>query len=78
LEFHSDNGSEFINYATQIWCKESGIAFTRSRNSRKNDNCFVEQKNYVSVRKIVGYGRFSGEKGVAALQAVYAPRMTAC
>ena len=37
----------------------------------QNDNCFVERKNYASVRKIVGYGRFSDEKGVAALQAVY-------
>jgi hypothetical protein len=48
----------------------------RSRSNRKNDNCLrhkcrVEQKNYASVRKIVGYGRFSGDKGVAALQGVY-------
>jgi hypothetical protein len=33
----------------------------------------VEQKNYASVRKIVGYGRYAGEKGVAALDAVYGP-----
>jgi hypothetical protein len=36
--------------------------------SRKNGNCFVEQKNYASARKIIGYGRLSGEKGIAALQ----------
>jgi hypothetical protein len=44
---------------------------TRSRSNRNNDHWFVEQKNYASVRKTVGYGRLSGEKGVAALQSVY-------
>jgi transposase InsO family protein len=71
LILHPDNGSEFINYALLAWCKEKGIALRRSRSNKKNDNCFVEQKNYASVRKIVGYARFSGEKGVKALQDVY-------
>ena len=68
---HPDNGSEFINAALLAWCKEKGIALTRSRSNKKNDNCFVEQKNWASVRKIVGYARFCGDKGVAALQDVY-------
>jgi len=68
---HSDNGSEFINSALVAWCNKKGIIFTRSRSNKKNDNCFVEQKNWASVRKIVGYARFSGEKGVKALQDVY-------
>lgn len=68
---HSDNGSEFINNAIVSWCKQKGIVQTRSRGSKKNDNCFVEQKNGASVRKIVGYARYSGDKGIAALQAVY-------
>jgi len=69
--FHSDNGSEFINHALKTWCDQTGIRLTRSRNDRKNDNCFVEQKNGNSVRKIVGYARYTDDKGVAALQAVY-------
>jgi len=69
--FHSDNGSEFINYALMLWCKQKGILLTRSRSSKKNDNCFVEQKNGHTVRKQIGYMRHSGDKGVAALQAVY-------
>jgi len=68
---HPDNGGEFINYALVAWCKEKGITLTRSRGNKKNDNCFVEQKNWASVRKIVGYARYSGDEGVAALQAVY-------
>jgi len=42
IEYHPDNGSEFINYYTEQWCKQEGITFTRSRYRRKNDNCFVE------------------------------------
>ena len=68
---HSDNGSEFINNALMVWCKQQGITLTRSRGSRKNDNCFVEQKNGATVRKTVGYLRYSGDKGVTALQEVY-------
>jgi len=69
--FHSDNGSEFINYALVNWCKQKGVKLTRSRSSKKNDNCFVEQKNGATVRKQIRYMRHSGDKGVAALQAVY-------
>ena len=71
LVLHPDNGSEFINNALLAWCKEKGISLTRSRGNKKNDNCFVEQKNWASVRKIVGYARFSGDKGVGALQDIY-------
>jgi len=71
LILHPDNGSEFINNALLAWCKEKGITLTRSRSNKKNDNCFVEQKNWASVRKIVGYARFSDDKGVKALQDVY-------
>jgi transposase InsO family protein len=68
---HSDNGSEFINHALMQWCTQHGITLTRSRSSKKNDNCFVEQKNGATVRKQVGYLRYGGDKGVTALQDVY-------
>ena len=68
---HPDNGSEFINNALVLWCKERRITLTRSRNSKKNDNCYVEQKNWASVRKIIGYARYSGDECVAAIQKVY-------
>ncbi len=61
LEFHSDNGSEFINNTTEIWCKKESIRFTRSRSHQKNDNCFVEQKNGAVVREYVGYYRLEGQ-----------------
>jgi transposase InsO family protein len=73
LEFHSDNGSEFINNATETWCKGNGIPFTRSRDHKKNDNCFVEQKNGAVVREYVGYDRLEGLQEQALLAAVYQP-----
>ena len=73
LEFHSDNGSEFINNHTETWCKDKGIVFTRSRNHKKNDNCFVEQKNGAVVREYVGYDRLEGIEEHALLAAIYKP-----
>jgi hypothetical protein len=71
LEFHSDNGSEFINNATELWCKNENLPFTRSRNHKKNDNCFVEQKNGATFREYVGYDRLSGGQEQALLSSVY-------
>jgi len=67
----SDNGGEFINRQLLDWCVHNGIAFARSRPYRKNDNCFVEQKNFDAARKTVGYSRFEGEKAAKALAEVY-------
>jgi len=72
-EFHGDNGSEFINNHTEAWCKKSGIHFTRSRSNKKNDNCFVEQKNGAVVREYVMYDRLEGVEEHALLAAVYRP-----
>lgn len=58
LGIDSDNGSEFINHELWRYCIKEGISFTRSRPYRKNDNCYVEQKNYSMVRRKVGYQRF--------------------
>lgn len=66
-----DNGSEFINRPVAAWTISHEIMFTRGRAYHKNDNCFVEQQNFHSVRKIVGYGRFEGEETHRALQEVY-------
>jgi transposase InsO family protein len=72
-EFHSDNGSEFINNATERWCADNHIPFTRSRDHKKNDNCFVEQKNGAVVRSYVDYDRLEGLEEQALLAAVYQP-----
>jgi hypothetical protein len=71
LGIDSDNGGEFINHHLLDWCAKSNIKFTRRRPYRKNDNCFVEQKNGDVVRKTVGYGRFEGQNAFDALDEVY-------
>jgi len=71
LGIDSDNGGEFINKQLLEWCIQNNVKFTRGRPYRKNDNCFVEQKNYDVVRKTVGYARFEGEKAFNALADVY-------
>jgi hypothetical protein len=75
LEFHSDNGSEFINTAVEKWCNDPlhPVPFSRSRDHQKNDNCFVEQKNGAVVREYAGYDRLSGSEEQALLAAVYLP-----
>lgn len=67
----SDNGGEFINQHLFNWCVEQQISMTRSRPNRKNDNCFVEQKNFSIVRRAAGYGRFVGTQAVDTLNALY-------
>ena len=67
----TDNGGEFINKVLLNYCKDHEITFTRGRPYRKNDNCFVEQKNDMAVRRTVGYYRFDTEEEYEALQNVY-------
>jgi len=54
----SDNGSEFINEVLYKYCRRERLEFTRSRPSRKNDNAYIEQKNWTHVRKVLGYLRY--------------------
>jgi len=67
----SDNGGEFINNHLHRYCEAEHITFTRSRPYRKNDNCFVEQKNYSIVRTTVGYYRYDGPLQLELLQRLY-------
>lgn len=71
LGLDSDNGSEFINGHLIAYCKQEGITFTRSRPYRKNDNCFVEEKNYTLVRRAVGYMRHDTPEELKILNRLY-------
>ncbi len=71
LGIDSDNGSEFINNHLLRYCSENRITFTRARPYRKNDNCFVEQKNYSVVRRAVGYRRHDTEQELEVLNKLY-------
>lgn len=68
---HPDNGTEFINYHLFGYCQEQGLEFTRSRPYKKNDNCFVEQKNKTHVKKYVGWLRYDTAKEQKILNDLY-------
>jgi hypothetical protein len=57
--WHSDNGGELLNRALVDWCRRHGVAVTRERSYRKNDQAWVEQKNGLIVRRLVGYDRLA-------------------
>ena len=54
--FHSDNGSEFINHTVARLLEKLRIEQTKSRPRHSNDNALVESKNGAVVRKHMGYG----------------------
>jgi hypothetical protein len=70
-EIHSDNGTEFINAHLFRYTEKEGLGFSRSRPNKKNDNCFVEQKNWTHVKKYVGYLRYDTLKELEILNDLY-------
>lgn len=72
LELHTDNGSEFINHSLREWCNQHGIRCTRGRGYRKNDQAYVEQRNWLGVRRLVGYDRYNSRPAFEALRRLYA------
>jgi hypothetical protein len=71
LGIDSDNGGEFINDHLVRFCRDEKITFTRARSYRKNDNCFIEQKNYTIVRRYVGYARYDTEIAQMLMNELY-------
>jgi len=75
LGFKSDNGSEFLNYQVMQYFRENRgenvVQMTRSRPYKKNDQCYVEQKNYTHVRELFGYERFDEPELVSLMNEIY-------
>lgn len=53
--FHSDNGSEYINKVVSKLLNKLHITQTKSRSRKTNDNALVEGKNGAVVRKYMGF-----------------------
>jgi hypothetical protein len=70
-EIHSDNGTEFINWHLFRYTNKEKLGFSRSRPNKKNDNCFVEQKNWTHVKKFVGYFRYDTVEELQVLNDLY-------
>jgi len=71
--FHSDNGSEFLNWPLHEYLtgRPLKVPWTRSRAYRKNDNAHCEQKNWTHVRQLLGYERFGHPELVPLLNDLY-------
>ena len=74
LGFHSDNGSEFINYKVAEMLGKLLVEFTKSRACRSQDNALVEGKNGAVIRKHIGYGHIPAAHA-EALQKFYTAQM---
>ena len=55
IEFHSDNGSEYINKIVAELLNKLLIRQTKSRPRHSNDNGLAETKNGAIIRKYIGY-----------------------
>lgn len=64
--FHSDNGSEYINYTVAKLLEKLRIRQTKGRPRHSNDNGLVETKNGAIIRKEMGHWHIKG---------VFAPRI---
>lgn len=71
-ELHPDNDSALVNNLLWDWCSEQKIRMSRSRPYKKNDNAWVEQKNWTHVRKVVGYRRYDNTSELRLLNEIYA------
>ena len=71
LGLDTDNGTEFLNNGVIKFCRKHEITFTRGRPYKKNDQCYVEQKNGSIVRQIVGYDRYEGPEACRQLDQLY-------
>ena len=73
-DFHTDNGSEFLNWALHrhLSGRAMKLPWTRSRAYRKNDNAHCEQKNWTHVRQLFGHDRFGHPELVALMNDLYA------
>ncbi len=55
INFHSDNGSEYINHQVAALLNGLLIKQTKSRSRHSNDNALAESKNGSVIRKHIGY-----------------------
>lgn len=73
--YKTDSGSEFMNYELLAYFNERDpenvVRMTRSRPYKKDDNCYVEQKNFTHVRELFGYERFDCPEFVVRMNEIY-------
>lgn len=71
LGIDSDNDNAFINDLLYQYSVDETLELTHSRAYRKNDNAYVEQKNFTHVRKPLGYLRYDTPEELRLIQELY-------
>jgi len=78
IALNTDSGSEFINAEMLNWVTghsmfpgQAPIQFTRSRPYKKDDNCYVEQRNYTHVRQLFEYYRYEDPALIDLMNEIY-------
>ena len=75
VTLYADNGTEFMNYEViEKYAKEGrkkALNIYRSRLYKKNDQAYVEQKNYTHVRHLFGYGRIDKKVSIKEMNSIY-------
>ena len=73
LFLKSDSGSEFMNDRVYSFLvlREFPIKFLRSRPYYKDDQCYVEQKNFQHARSVFGYVRLDHPELIAKMNEIY-------
>jgi len=73
LGFHVDNGGEFLNH--HLWKyfrdRQPLVQFTRTRPDHKDDNAYVEQRNWTHVRQLLGYQRIDNPDLLPVINRLY-------
>jgi len=68
---NSDHGSEFINWHVGVGCARHEVQFSHSRPYKKDDNAYIEPKNWTPVRKLMGWDRYDTPEAVDAMNDLY-------
>ncbi len=71
LGIDCDNDNAFINDQLYRYSQDEKLEFTRSRPYRKNDNAYIEQKNFTHIRKPLGYLRYDTPEELQVIQDLY-------
>lgn len=69
----TDNGNEFLNHQFILYLKNrpEKVELKRGRPYRKNDQCYVEQKNFTHVRELFGWDRLERKELIEVMNDIY-------
>jgi hypothetical protein len=69
----TDNGNEFLNhqFIRYLEDRKDQVALKRGRPYRKNDQCYVEQKNFTHVRELFGWDRMEKKELIEVMNDIY-------